>query len=202
MRSDYLLYLLAVVFFLIAATSMALVADQTQKTLWVTSAVILGLVSVGLGYYQKPKPRIAPAAPPEAQPSEFIDPHVRESHLAESVEKHVEPMGEPVSTTPVPMQQVTPIPVLAPVPTPTTLPAPVERAAPVTVEASAPSESELMTVKGINGKRAAQLKALGIDGIDALAKASAEDLAKNLMLSPKITRMWIGSAKKLLKQTE
>lgn len=200
MRSDYLLYLLAVVFFLIAATSIALVADQTQ-ILWVTSAVILGLVSAGLGYYQRPKPRIAAATTPEAQPSELVDSHVRESHIAEGAEKHVEPVATPVSTTPVPIQDVTPMPLLAPEPVPPTTPAPIETPAPVAVEALTPPESELMVVKGINGKRAAQIKALGINTIEDLAKASPEDLAKNLMLSPKITRMWIGSAKKLQKQT-
>jgi predicted flap endonuclease-1-like 5' DNA nuclease len=202
MRSDYLLYLLAVVFFLIAATSVALVADETGKTLWATGAIILGLVSAGLGYYQRPKPRIAAAPTPEVQPSELGDSHVRESHIAESAEKHAEPVAAPVSTTPVPMQEPAPTPVLTPEPTPTTAPAPAETAAPVTVEAPAPPERELMAVKGINEKRAAQLKALGIDSIDDLAKASAEDLAKNLLLSPKIARMWIGSAKKLQKQTE
>jgi predicted RecB family nuclease len=56
-----------------------------------------------------------------------------------------------------------------------------------------------MIIKGINEKRAAQLKEFGIESIDALANASAEDLARNLTISPKIARMWIGSARKLKK---
>jgi predicted flap endonuclease-1-like 5' DNA nuclease len=89
----------------------------------------------------------------------------------------------PQSVSPVPMQVVAPIPVLTPQP----------------VETPASMEIDLVQVKGIGEKRVAQLKALGIDSIDALANASAEDLAKNLTISPKITRMWIGSAKKLKK---
>ena len=70
---------------------------------------------------------------------------------------------------------------------------------PPPVEVSAPLKSELMAIRGINEKRAAELKALGINSIDDLTKVSAEDLAKDLTISAKITRMWIGSAKKLKK---
>jgi predicted flap endonuclease-1-like 5' DNA nuclease len=56
-----------------------------------------------------------------------------------------------------------------------------------------------MVIRGINEKRAVQLEAVGIYSIAELANASPEDLAKNLIISPKITRMWIGSAKKLKK---
>jgi predicted flap endonuclease-1-like 5' DNA nuclease len=200
MRTDYLYYLLAVVFFSIAATSVALVADGTEKTLWAIGAVVLGLVSIGLGYYRKPKPKIAATSTSEVQLSEFGDAHIRESHLAESVEKHSEPFAASITTTSIPMQEPAPMPILTPGPTRPASPAPAEM--PTITAETLPSESELLTIKGISEKRATQLNAVGIKTIADLAKASAEDLAKKLLISPKITRMWIGSAKELQKQSE
>jgi predicted flap endonuclease-1-like 5' DNA nuclease len=54
-------------------------------------------------------------------------------------------------------------------------------------------------VKGIGEKRATQLKDIGINGIDELAKASAEGIAKSLKISPKIVQKWIAGAKELAK---
>ena len=186
MRSDYLLYLLAAVFFIITAVSLALVIDQAEKSLWVVTTVVLGLFSVGLGYYQRPKPTTTARQPAPAASSVTVEPggaHVKEAHLAESVETHAEPATTPVSAPTMPAQVIAPVPVLASPP----------------VETSSSLKSELAAIKGINEKRAAELRAIGINSIDSLANASAEDLAKNLMISPKITRMWIGSAKKLKK---
>ena len=176
MRSDYLLYLLAAVFFIITAVSLALVVDQAEKSLWVVTTVVLGLFSIGLGYYQRPKAKTEPS-----QPAEPGDAHVKEAYIAENVERPSEPVPMPQSSSPVPMQVVAPIPVATPPP----------------IETPAPLESELMLVKGIGEKRAAQLKALGINNLDDLAKVSPEDLAKNLLISPKITRKWVESAKEL-----
>jgi predicted flap endonuclease-1-like 5' DNA nuclease len=64
-----------------------------------------------------------------------------------------------------------------------------------TAEKSIPFESDLTLVKGIGERRAAQLKELGINSLDELAKVSADDLTKNLGISPKITRKWIANAK-------
>ena len=182
MRSDYLFYMLAAVFFLITAVSLALVMDQMQKSLWVVTTVVLGLFSVGLGYYQRSKPtgaQSAPATIPVAiEPS---DAHIKEAHMAESVEKHVEPTPMPVSPSPMPTQVIAPIPAV-------TVPQ---------AEVTSPLESELMEIKGIGEKRAAQLKALGINNIDDLAKVSGEDLAKGLQISPKITEKWVAGAKEL-----
>jgi len=60
-------------------------------------------------------------------------------------------------------------------------------------------ESELIQIRGINKARADQLKANGITTFKALAGASADDLAAKLEVSPKIMKMWIGSAKKRVK---
>jgi predicted flap endonuclease-1-like 5' DNA nuclease len=185
MRSEYLFYMLAAVFFIISAVSLALVIDQMQKSLWVVTTVVLGLFSVGLGYYQKRKPMAEARQPAPATVPTTIEPgdaHIREGHLAESVEKHAEPSTMPVSPSPIPMQVIVPIPTMTP-----------------SSEVSTPLESELIVIKGIGEKRAAQLKALGINSIDDLARVSAEDLAKDLLISPKITSKWVAGAKELQK---
>lgn len=82
--------------------------------------------------------------------------------------------------------------------TPSSTPSPVTEV----VEEKIPAETalpkiELTEVKGIGEKRAEQLKTLGISNVEDLAKASADDLAAKLKISPKITGKWIESAKKL-----
>jgi predicted flap endonuclease-1-like 5' DNA nuclease len=176
MRSDYLLYLLALLFFAAAAVSANLEMELAQKSVWVLINVVLGFVSAGFGYHYRP--RTLPTF-------ELGDVHIKEAHIAEGEEKHAEPTVEPLSTTPIPMQEVAPIPLPAPAPEPVTV--------------VAPLVSELTEIRGISEKRKQQLQALGVNTVEDLANASAEDLAKNLAVSPKITRMWIGSAKKLKK---
>jgi predicted flap endonuclease-1-like 5' DNA nuclease len=62
----------------------------------------------------------------------------------------------------------------------------------------------LTEVSGVGEKRASQLKAIGINSVDDLAKASVEDVAKRLKVSPKtvavspkIVAEWVASAKQL-----
>ena len=64
MRSDYPLYVLAVVFFAMTAASFILVTEQLQKNLWLVSTVVLGLFSAGLGYTQRPKTKAVVNAQP------------------------------------------------------------------------------------------------------------------------------------------
>jgi predicted flap endonuclease-1-like 5' DNA nuclease len=71
----------------------------------------------------------------------------------------------------------------------------VETPPPVPTVEVPPPTLETMKVKGIGEKRAAQLKAVGINSIEDLAKASAKDLATKLQISPKITGKWIENAK-------
>jgi len=42
-----------------------------------------------------------------------------------------------------------------------------------------------------------QLKALGINNVADLAKASSKNIAKELKISPKTAKKWISSAKKI-----
>jgi predicted flap endonuclease-1-like 5' DNA nuclease len=189
MRSDYLLYALAAVFFIMTAVSLILVAEQVQKSLWVVSTIVLGLFSVGLGYTQRPKTaktesgQQAIQSPPH-QAEATGDTHVKEAYLAENVERPMEPQVMPESPTPALGPVVAPMPVLTPAP----------------VEAPAVPTSELTQVKGIGEKRAAQLKELGINNLDDLAKASAQEIAEKLnVFSPKIVEKWIAEAKELAK---
>ncbi len=61
------------------------------------------------------------------------------------------------------------------------------------------ADIELLQVRGIGEKRVKQLKEIGINTANDLVKESPEKIAKKLKISPKITRKWNDSAKKLLK---
>ena len=67
------------------------------------------------------------------------------------------------------------------------------------IPTSSTGHNAFSQIRGINQNRASQLQANGINTLADLAKASSEDLAEKLSISPKIVKMWIGSAKKLLK---
>jgi predicted flap endonuclease-1-like 5' DNA nuclease len=109
---------------------------------------VLGFLSIGLGYSQRPKTEAQACQPAVTSPEVTV------------------PQTQPAAT----------------------------------METPAMTEAlGLMQVKGIGEKRATQLKAIGISSVDDLAKASAEDIAKKLQISSKITKKWIDSAKALVK---
>ena len=149
MRLDYVLYTVAIIFFILtgailASTSML---EDFERKLGVVTTVVLGLLFIGLGYSQRPKTKVAAFEQLPSAPTEVT-----------------------------------------------------ETSKPVEVEA-APAAPELTQVKGIGEKRAEQLKAVGINHVEDLAKASAKDLAVKLKVSPKITRRWIRSAKKITQKS-
>ena len=149
MRLDYTLYVLAALLFLITIVSLVtpLIAE-TERNLWVVTTVVLGLLSIGLGYSQRPKTEA------QACQTAVISPEV------------TVPQTQPAAT----------------------------------METPAMTEAlELTQVKGIGEKRATQLKVIEINSVNDLAKASAEDIAKKLRISSKITKKWIDSAKALVK---
>jgi polyhydroxyalkanoate synthase len=78
---------------------------------------------------------------------------------------------------------------------------PAAQAVKETIEKPAPTVKGLTEVKGIGEKRADQLKNIGISSVEDLAKASADDLAAKLKISPKITKVWIENAKKLVEKS-
>jgi predicted flap endonuclease-1-like 5' DNA nuclease len=164
MRLDYTLYVLAAVFFLITAVSFVMLTEQPNRNLWVVTTVVLGLLSIGLGYYQRPK------AGAEAQPAA---PPPQETTVEAPKEAKVEAAIQAMPVAPAPEPAITP--------------------------PSAAPTIELTQVKGIGEKRAAQLKAIGINSVDELAKASAEDIATKLKISPKFVKKWIAGAKELVK---
>jgi predicted flap endonuclease-1-like 5' DNA nuclease len=173
MRLDYTLYILAALFFVITAVSLVVQLEQTQKSLWVVTTVVLGLMSIGVGYYQRPKTQAQTCQPAVPIPQ----PTTSQTQPAIPITAPVEEKTEAPTESP-PVMEVTPA---------------AEVATPV------PRKLRLKRIQGIGEKRVAQLKALGINNLNELAKASADEIAKNLQISPKITRKWVAAAEELIK---
>jgi predicted flap endonuclease-1-like 5' DNA nuclease len=158
MRSDYVLYAVAIIFFIL---TISVAAYAIEQQLWIVTTAVLGLVFFGLGYTQRPKP--TPAAPTQIVTS-VPPPPPTQTAIMETAKKE-----EPMATVQPQPSIVQPQPVA----------------------------EELMKVKGIKEKRTAQLKALGINNLEDLAKASAKEIAAKLQISPKITEKWIANAKEI-----
>jgi predicted flap endonuclease-1-like 5' DNA nuclease len=159
MRSDYMLYVVAIIFFVLTGAVAAIY--WTEQQLWIVTTGVLGLVFIGLGYTQRPKHAMPPTTTTTT------------TSLATTAPLPPALPPKPTQTEAVKEETPTPMP---------------------TVEALPPTP-EIMKVKGIGEKRAAQLKALGINSIEDLARTSAKDLATKLQISPKITGKWIENAK-------
>jgi len=54
MRSDYALYAVAAIFFIL--TGLVLAYQSEMKELWTVTTFVLGLLSIGVGYLQRPRP--------------------------------------------------------------------------------------------------------------------------------------------------
>ncbi|MBS7632766.1 DUF4332 domain-containing protein [Candidatus Bathyarchaeota archaeon] len=153
MRTDYVLYVVAVICFAITGLTFALIESDFERNLSVLTTVILGLLFIALGFSQRPR-------------------------LSTSVET-------PATPVPALVQQAT---------------SSVVEETKIEIAESKPV-MELTSVKGIKQKRADQLKALGINSVQDLANASAEDLAAKLKISPWFTQRWIQSAKELVEKS-
>lgn len=76
MRLDYTLYILAAILLVITVIPFVVTIEGVEsdtRSLWVVTTVVLGLLSIGLGYSQRPKTeaqacQTAVTAPPEATP--------------------------------------------------------------------------------------------------------------------------------------
>lgn len=208
MRSDYALYIVAAFFFILTTMSAILIVEA-ERNLWMVSTAVLGLLSVGLGYYQRPKAFMpsqkvqqaaeiseAIAGPePQAEPLEVASPVVEVPPVEEKPEVHATPEIEVPPPTETPVQP----PVIETQST-------IEETAAIEAQVveTNPAEaihqvaiSPLTEVKGIGERRAAQLNALGINTVEELAQASPEDLARKLKISPKIVAKWVDNAKKI-----
>jgi predicted flap endonuclease-1-like 5' DNA nuclease len=164
MRSDYALYVVALIFFVITAISIFALSDF-ERNLSAVATVVLGLLFLCVGYTQRPRAKtettqapITQALATEAPPSFPV--------VSETVEAAEQPKIEPI---------VEPISAAVQLP-----------------------KMELTAVKGIKEKRAQQLRTLGIDSVQELANASAEDLAKKLKIAPYFTQQWIENAKEII----
>ena len=164
MRLDYTLYVLAALLLIITVVPFVVAIEGVEsdtRSLWVVTTVVLGLLSIGLGYSQRPKTEAQACQPAMSAPQATME--------APKEEKAEAPMEKTMTKE-------------APAPA-----------------AAMTATMDLTQVKGIGEKRATQLKALGINSVDDLAKASAKTLAAKLKISPKIASKWIESAKELKK---
>lgn len=168
MRSDYVLYVVAVIFFIMTA---AVATYAVTQQLWIVTTAVIGLAFIGLGYTQRPKPAAATMTT-SAPPPPPSTPQQQQQQVQPEVIEPIQPIVAEVAK----QEEAAPI-VQAPQPE--------------------PAGGGLTEVKGIGEKRAAQLKALGINSIEDLAKASAKDLAAKLNISPKITNKWTENAKEI-----
>jgi predicted flap endonuclease-1-like 5' DNA nuclease len=66
MRSDYILYGVAVIFFVLTAA--VLTYQVEQQSLWIVTTAVLGLLFIGLGYSQKPRATISARIDPVSTP--------------------------------------------------------------------------------------------------------------------------------------
>jgi predicted flap endonuclease-1-like 5' DNA nuclease len=173
MRLDYILYALAALILIITIVPFAVTIEGVEtetRSLWVVTTVVVGLLTIGLGYSQRPKAAAQACKPDITAPQETLPPTQPETTVEAPEEEKTEALIEKtaIKEAPAPASSVT-------------------------------ATMDLTQVKGIGEKRAAQLKALGINSADDLADASANAIAKKLKISPKITSKWIESAKELKK---
>ncbi len=211
MRLDYPLYGLAIVLFILTAITYVYVAEADGQLLFVVATAIMGILSVGGGIFLRPKvgasatsetttpvqpePLTVPAEAVqetgglivEAPTTQLVDAPKVETPIA------VEAPPQIQVTQPVEVPMVEAIPIQGPVDE--------ECMAPINATASTPAvaKSEFSQIRCISQKRAEQLIAIGIGTLQELANAAPDDVATKLNVSPKIVKMWIGSAKKLVK---
>jgi predicted flap endonuclease-1-like 5' DNA nuclease len=84
MRLDYTLYVIAAILLIITVVPFVapIGVEPETKSLWVVATVVLGLLSIGLGYSQRPKTKAQACQPavaipqtttPEAQPATTME---------------------------------------------------------------------------------------------------------------------------------
>jgi len=75
MRSDYALYTVAIIFFIITGIVITLDMPNFERSVSVVTTVVLGLLFIGLGYYQRPKLK---ATTSELSPDLTVPPTAKE----------------------------------------------------------------------------------------------------------------------------
>ena len=72
MRSDYTLYVVAVIFFVL--TTVVLAYPVEPRDVWVVTTAVLGLLFIGLGYSRRPKPQSIAATTTAETPTTIAPP--------------------------------------------------------------------------------------------------------------------------------
>ena len=76
MRLDYTLYVLAALLLIITAVPFVVAIEDVEsdtRSLWVVTTVVLGLLSIGLGYSQRPKTEAQACQPATSTPQATIE---------------------------------------------------------------------------------------------------------------------------------
>jgi predicted flap endonuclease-1-like 5' DNA nuclease len=68
MRLDYILYVLAALLLIITVVPFVIIIEEGVRSLWVVTTVVLGLLTIGLGYSQRPKTKAQACEPAMAIP--------------------------------------------------------------------------------------------------------------------------------------
>jgi predicted flap endonuclease-1-like 5' DNA nuclease len=171
-----MLYVVAAICFIITGLAFVSAISPFERNLSIVSSVILGLFFAGLGVTQRPRTTSLPIE----VPARSVQPLSAATAIMES---------EKAPTSPV-IGETQP------------LIAGAEVSVPIEPIVLTEPAIQLTDVKGIGVKRMEQLKALGIGSVDDLSRASVNDLAKQLKLSPKITAQWVDAAKTLVQKPE
>jgi hypothetical protein len=211
MRLDYPLYLLALAFFALSAISYVLLSGSDVQFLFVVATIVLGFLSIGAGIAQRPhvtktKAPQVPPPPPVSEPApaqQYIapppptEPTKVEMSKTEIATIEPTPIAVPEKTGTALVESKPVSQVLTAITEPQLTPSAKYTSSKAT--SSQPANLALTQIRGISAARLEQLKANGINNVLDLANASAEELAAKIGVSPKIVKMWIGSAKKTAK---
>jgi predicted flap endonuclease-1-like 5' DNA nuclease len=148
-------------------------AYTAVHSLWIVTPIVFGFVFIGLGYTQRPKQTVTTQIAVAPPPPTVVT--VPAPKVKEVIVEEKKPAE--AEAKPEPIVQATPA-----------------------AEVKSPPP-RLLDVKGIKEKRAQQLNAVGINTVEDLSKASAEDLAAKLKIAPYFTGKWIENAKEILKKS-
>jgi predicted flap endonuclease-1-like 5' DNA nuclease len=215
MRLDYALYGIAIILFIMTGGIFVSVSEQTGGIIYGSLTAILGVISLGCAYFLKPVYQKKSTSQPQVTPTKTTIPEPEKQPTIAAETPKAEDMIEVIKPTEVAPKVETPLPktstmehsiVIQPPQTiqmtkPETAKSPTEPETASNLEECAvdTAANGLAQIKCISAKRAEQLNANGIKTVEDLAKASSSELAAKLQVSEKIVKMWIGSAKKLVK---
>jgi len=73
MRLDYTLYVLAALLLIITVVPFVIIIEEGVRSLWVVTTVVLGLLTIGLGYSQRPKTKAQACQPAVAIPQTTVE---------------------------------------------------------------------------------------------------------------------------------